>query len=90
VDLNAGGLPDAGWTGSFHLPGFGVFGVAQERMVSPLPPPAPPLRKRMKSATAPPIRFFVSAFATQPPDLRFLRDEPAGDPLRAQSPSSMF
>ncbi|MGL5017155.1 MAG: trypsin-like serine protease [Luteolibacter sp.] len=29
ADLNDDGLADAGWTGNLHLPGFGVFGVAQ-------------------------------------------------------------
>jgi hypothetical protein len=29
VDLNDDGLPDAAWSGTFHLPGVGSFGVAQ-------------------------------------------------------------
>ncbi len=29
ADLNDDGLPDAVWSGVFHLPGFGSFGVAQ-------------------------------------------------------------
>ncbi|MCX6878154.1 MAG: trypsin-like serine protease [Verrucomicrobia bacterium] len=29
VDLNDDGLPDAVWSGTFHLPGIGSFGVAQ-------------------------------------------------------------
>jgi hypothetical protein len=29
TDLNDDGLPDAGWSGSFNLPGYGSFGVAQ-------------------------------------------------------------
>jgi len=29
ADLNDDGRPDAGWTGTFHLPGYGVFGVAE-------------------------------------------------------------
>ncbi|MCX6878728.1 MAG: trypsin-like serine protease [Verrucomicrobia bacterium] len=29
VDVNDDGLPDAGWSGTFHLPGYGAFGVAQ-------------------------------------------------------------
>jgi len=29
ADLNDDGLPDVGWAGAFHLPGFGVFGVAR-------------------------------------------------------------
>jgi secreted trypsin-like serine protease len=29
ADLNDDGRPEASWSGSFHLPGFGVFGVAQ-------------------------------------------------------------
>lgn len=29
ADLDDDGLPDPGWTGAFHLPGFGVFGVAE-------------------------------------------------------------
>ena len=29
VDLNDDGLPDALWSGTFHLPGVGSFGVAQ-------------------------------------------------------------
>ncbi len=29
VDLNDDGLPDATWSGTFHLPGYGSFGVVQ-------------------------------------------------------------
>lgn len=29
VDLNDDGLPDNGWGGTFHLPGYGAFAVAQ-------------------------------------------------------------
>jgi hypothetical protein len=29
ADLNDDGLPDAVWSGTFHLPGVGSFGVAQ-------------------------------------------------------------
>jgi len=29
VDLNDDGLPDTSWSGTFHLPGYGSFGVAQ-------------------------------------------------------------
>jgi len=29
VDLNDDGLPDANWSGTLHLPGYGSFGVAQ-------------------------------------------------------------
>ena len=29
ADLNDDGLPDALWSGAFHLPGYGSFGVAQ-------------------------------------------------------------
>ena len=29
ADLNDDGMPDAVWTGVFHLPGYGSFGVAQ-------------------------------------------------------------
>jgi secreted trypsin-like serine protease len=29
VDLNDDGLPDAAWSGVFHLPGFGAFGVGR-------------------------------------------------------------
>ena len=29
TDLNDDGLPDVGWSGSFNLPGYGSFGVAQ-------------------------------------------------------------
>ncbi|MCX6872874.1 MAG: trypsin-like serine protease [Verrucomicrobia bacterium] len=29
ADLNDDGLPDAGWSGTFHLPGYGSFGVAR-------------------------------------------------------------
>ena len=29
ADLNDDGMPDAGWSGTFNLPGYGSFGVAQ-------------------------------------------------------------